>query len=588
MKVALSNITSGTNTSAINDNFTQIQDALNNGALWRTNPIGEPNQMTNLLDMNQNRIINLPQPASDNDAARLKDIVAAIANPNSALFTAFTPYKWNIATNVQTAIQYIIDLSASQLDHNGAVGDGVTDNTTAIQAWFNSFQSGGEYFMPSGVFCFSSPLTIPSVSNIKLKGASSTGTILMYTGTNKTVNLITYGDGTTSLTGSTFKSFKIDSRTKMTAGTAFRMRKMQAGSQVWDINVGTLNTASNLWDGLWFDNVNVCTYEQSRLGVQNEAFIVNGVTGTDEGSDLSVNNITVVGAEIAYHVAGGFGGIYFGTTLAFACGRNYVVDNARATQRNREIFFDTPCVSDGCRDVGIHINDTLTAGGVIYLNAVGIGSAGLTPSAGLPGGLTRGHNILIEHWAGRVSIGEGQLYNATGSGLFLADAATEIKIDDGRTIAYNGRYAIESSVSTPFIQFLGDMHNNTLGNIGPTTNVNNWQSFAITPTPASGSFGNANATVTYLRTGNTVIGNIEINIITNGTAAGSIIVALPYGPKRWGVLTGVEVAKTGKGVVGANHVAGGNSFPITFADGTYPGQNGAVITAYFSFEANQT
>lgn len=59
MKVALSNVTSGTNVSAINDNFTLIQNALNNGILWRLNPIGEPNQMQNLIDMNNNQIINV-------------------------------------------------------------------------------------------------------------------------------------------------------------------------------------------------------------------------------------------------------------------------------------------------------------------------------------------------------------------------------------------------------------------------------------------------------------------------------------------------------------------------------------------------
>lgn len=60
MKVALSNVTSGTNVSAINDNFTKIQDALNNGTLWRDNPVGEPNQMIgSTLDANQNDVINI-------------------------------------------------------------------------------------------------------------------------------------------------------------------------------------------------------------------------------------------------------------------------------------------------------------------------------------------------------------------------------------------------------------------------------------------------------------------------------------------------------------------------------------------------
>lgn len=59
MKTSLTTITNAQNVSAINDNFSKIQDALNNGVLWRENPVGEANQMENLLDMNGNRVINV-------------------------------------------------------------------------------------------------------------------------------------------------------------------------------------------------------------------------------------------------------------------------------------------------------------------------------------------------------------------------------------------------------------------------------------------------------------------------------------------------------------------------------------------------
>lgn len=69
MKVTLSNVTTGQNVSVINGNFSLIEDALNNGAFWRNNPVGEPNQLVGSnLDMNMNRIINcviiIPSSAS--------------------------------------------------------------------------------------------------------------------------------------------------------------------------------------------------------------------------------------------------------------------------------------------------------------------------------------------------------------------------------------------------------------------------------------------------------------------------------------------------------------------------------------------
>lgn len=73
-KIDLNNVAGGFNLSKINDNFQKIETALNDGALWRDNPDGEPNQMENDLDMNGNRIYNLPAPVSDNEPARFKEI----------------------------------------------------------------------------------------------------------------------------------------------------------------------------------------------------------------------------------------------------------------------------------------------------------------------------------------------------------------------------------------------------------------------------------------------------------------------------------------------------------------------------------
>jgi microcystin-dependent protein len=61
-------------TSQLNNNFASIQDALNNRALYRNNPVAEPNQMLNVLDMNSKRIINSPKPFYPTDVVRLQDL----------------------------------------------------------------------------------------------------------------------------------------------------------------------------------------------------------------------------------------------------------------------------------------------------------------------------------------------------------------------------------------------------------------------------------------------------------------------------------------------------------------------------------
>ena len=53
----------------------------------------------------------------------------------------------------------------------GAVGDGVADDTAAIQAAVNSVSSGGQVYFPSGTYQISSAISLPSAA-VVLKGAS--------------------------------------------------------------------------------------------------------------------------------------------------------------------------------------------------------------------------------------------------------------------------------------------------------------------------------------------------------------------------------------------------------------------------------
>ncbi len=105
MKIELDDTLSGRDLSKIGANFQKIENALNTQVLYRDNPEGEPNQMENLLDMNGERIINLPAPVSPNDAARLQDVQDAITGLVPASLIPFTPTTDITAATVQTAIE---------------------------------------------------------------------------------------------------------------------------------------------------------------------------------------------------------------------------------------------------------------------------------------------------------------------------------------------------------------------------------------------------------------------------------------------------------------------------------------------------
>ena len=73
-KVVVVPVTGAQNLSAINENFQTLADTLNNRVFFRDNPVGEPNQVITDVDMNGQRIYNLPQPISPSEPVRYQDL----------------------------------------------------------------------------------------------------------------------------------------------------------------------------------------------------------------------------------------------------------------------------------------------------------------------------------------------------------------------------------------------------------------------------------------------------------------------------------------------------------------------------------
>lgn len=84
-KVILPDITSGYNLSAINANFQKIEDELNNKVLYRQIQDGEPNAMSENIDMNSNRIINLPDAISESEPITLRQLIAVDSGDSTQL-----------------------------------------------------------------------------------------------------------------------------------------------------------------------------------------------------------------------------------------------------------------------------------------------------------------------------------------------------------------------------------------------------------------------------------------------------------------------------------------------------------------------
>ena len=87
-KITLAPITSVyQSTVQVNANNDAIEEEINSNILYRDNPVGEANQMENLLDMNSNAIINLPNGICSGEPITVDQFINGIANASEGLGT---------------------------------------------------------------------------------------------------------------------------------------------------------------------------------------------------------------------------------------------------------------------------------------------------------------------------------------------------------------------------------------------------------------------------------------------------------------------------------------------------------------------
>jgi hypothetical protein len=103
---------------------------------------------------------------------------------------------------------------------------------------------------------------------------------------------------------------------------------------------------------------------------------------------------------------------------------------------------------------------------------------------------------------------------------------------------------------------------------------NEVESFTPTVTAQSGSITTASGSIVYQRIGRFINFYVSVSITTNGTGAGAVILSLPF-TVAGGVLNGRENSLTGAQV---NGIPSGSTIQIRKYDNSYPGGSGASMT----------
>lgn len=250
-------INNATGISSINSNFDKVESEFNNKVLYRDNPVGEPNEMLNNLDMNGNRILNLPLPGSPSEPLRLQDVtdinggfgqfiqtkdegsnvtvvtksidftgdgVTATAAGNDV--TVNVPIGPNVLAAssgaslvgfTQNAIGAVLRTAQAEfrdcirIGQFGVVGDGVADDTVAFQAALTATRSNGAptnggrtLFVTKGTYKITTGLVLGSDQTvyfepgvvINLVPSINIDTTSVFLASNQT-NVFMYGNGAT-------------------------------------------------------------------------------------------------------------------------------------------------------------------------------------------------------------------------------------------------------------------------------------------------------------------------------------------------------------------------------------------------------
>jgi len=167
-KLELSDTISGYNLSVLNDNFQKIETELKEKVVYRD----EVSPMERTLDMDGNKIINLGNAVHSGEAVPLNQLLSLIDVIDAAEIDPFIRSELADTSGAslvgylspetgainRTVEEELNDLAVS-VKRFGAVGDGVADDTAAIQAALNASVS---VFLPTGNYRVTSTITFPN------------------------------------------------------------------------------------------------------------------------------------------------------------------------------------------------------------------------------------------------------------------------------------------------------------------------------------------------------------------------------------------------------------------------------------------
>lgn len=339
----------------------------------------------------------------------------------------------------------------------GAVGDGATDDTVAINRFLAATGNNLAGYIPSGTYRFTAPLNAVVANNITIYGPG----YLLYTGVAAPASdLLTFGDGVSLYQYLDLSFGGIGSSTALTANFAVRVKKF-VGVNIDTIINGPVGNQGNLYQGIWFDNTSTINLGTSQFYTTAKNILWNN------GSELHCAAAQVYGKFVAgngtgigIHIAGGCGGFYSENINQLYNEYGVIIDTSVSATGNTQMFFDTGAF-DTNKIAAVFVNDSVSnsLSKTIHL--------GCWVSSSTAGG-----GLVVGNWRdGKVYITTAKIINHTGAGVYLNDATTRVEVSNASRIS-NNNVGIDAGLA---VTVLGNPapFSNTAGNFGALVSVKN-------------------------------------------------------------------------------------------------------------------
>lgn len=420
----------------------------------------------------------------------------------------------------------------------GAVGDGVTNDTTAITNFFNSAiaNPGIPHVLESKTYAINAVLPTINVSNVQIIGQGAeihdvgtlvTGTVLKWIGTTGTVGPLVK---ITSVSGASNQRI---------SGIKF------TGIGI-DCNTGTINYGMDIYS-IQESDIDVAIVNAAVGG------LTIGVVATlGEGRDTQRNKIKLNARQVEAPA---------GTVLT-------CTGDATANTSMNEFWVD----AQHKNTQAIYLINT-DNNDWVFVRTFKFPGGTATEGVSILGGATAAEAARAERFHYYTANLPIHVYGTSGSPAFAAPSINnQIFCLD-----------VENGTPIPSIEVGGSIHwRKDSSELADDA----WTTYTPTVSASAGSITTSSATAKYRRIGNIVYLRCQITITTNGTGSGILRFTTPINSAGaiGASFAGKERAVTGKGVLGFLDGSGASLVQLQFYDGLYPGADGNVINVSGFYE----